>query len=99
MTRRFSIGKAKLAVETLAAPLLYRAPSPELSVEHLYLFLDALFRTRHVPGAVVEVGCFQGGTAAFGRRMLRGLGLTRAYVCVDTFAGFVPAQFDHDITR
>ena len=78
-------------------PLLYRRPVPELPPERLYLLLDALTRTKALPGAVVEVGCFQCGTSAWAYRMLQALGLPRQYLCIDTFGGFVEAQFSHDV--
>ena len=78
-------------------PLLYRRPVPELPPERLYLLLDALLQTRALPGAVVEVGCFQCGTSAWAYRMIGALELTRPYVCVDTFDGFVASQFSSDV--
>ena len=78
-------------------PLLYRRPVPELPAERLYLYLDVLWRTRTLEGAVVEVGCFQCGTAAWAMQMLRGIDARRGYMCIDTFGGFVAAQFAHDI--
>ena len=78
-------------------PLLYRRPVPELPPERLYLLFDALVQTRGLPGAVVEVGCFQCGTSAWAYRMMKALELTRPYLCVDTFGGFVESQFSDDI--
>jgi O-methyltransferase len=82
-----------------ALTLILPHPIPEIAPEHLYLYLDALSRTRGVSGAVVEVGCFQCGTSAWAIRMLRALGVAREYVCVDTFGGFVDSQFTHDAER
>jgi hypothetical protein len=76
--------------------LILPRPMPELTPSHLYLYLDTLWRTRGLPGAIVEVGCFQCGTAATASEMLRDAGVAREYVCVDTFGGFVDAQFSHD---
>ena len=78
-------------------PILYRRPVPELGPDRLYLFLDVLVRTRALPGAVVEIGCFQCGTAAWAYRMLKALDVDRPYLCVDTFDGFVPSQFSADV--
>jgi O-methyltransferase len=82
-----------------ALTLILPHPIPEIAPEHLYLYLDALSRTRELTGAVVEVGCFQCGTSAWAVRMLRALGVSREYVCVDTFGGFVGSQFAHDVER
>ncbi len=79
--------------------LVLSQPLPELRPEHMYLYLDALYRTRELPGAAVEVGCFQCSTSAWAVRMLRAMGVGREYVCVDTFGGFVDAQFDQDVRR
>lgn len=87
----------RLWLKRALIPLLYRRPVPELPPERLYLLLDALTRTKALPGAVVEVGCFQCGTSAWAYRMLQALALPRRYVCVDTFGGFVDAQFSHDV--
>lgn len=79
------------------APWLYRHPVPELPPTRLYLYLDAIWRTRALPGAIVEVGCFQCGTSASAFRMTRAIGLNRRHVCIDTFGGFVGSQFARDV--
>jgi predicted O-methyltransferase YrrM len=90
---------AKRLAKRLLRPLIYRYPPIGLQPERLELWLRTLIETRGVDGDVVEVGCSLGGTAAFSWRMLRNLGVARRYVCIDTFAGFVPAQFDDDLGR
>lgn len=87
---------AQLALKRILAPLLYRHRPIGLSSGKLYLYLDALHSTRTVPGAVVEIGCHLCGTAALGHQMLRKLACAKDYVCVDTFGGFVEAQFDRE---
>lgn len=77
--------------------LLYRGPLVMLDPERLYAYLDALWQRRHVDGAILEVGCWVGGTSAVACRMLRRSGFPKRYVCIDTFSGFVPAQFEHDV--
>jgi Macrocin-O-methyltransferase (TylF). len=88
---------AKTAAKEIIAPWRYPQPFPQLRTERLYLYLDALHRTRSLPGAVVEVGCFQGATAAYAYRFLRGMGVERRYLCIDTFAGFPRDQFFADV--
>ena len=78
-------------------PLLYRHPPVGLQPDRLYAWHDALLRTRDVQGAVVEVGCNVGGTAAVSWRFLERIGVARRYVCIDTFSGFVLEQFDADV--
>jgi len=87
----------RTSLKRLLAPVLYEHPIPELPPERMYAYLDALWRTRDLPGAVVEVGCFQCGTAAWAHRMTTAAGIRRRYVCVDTFAGFPEDQFDRDV--
>ncbi|MDN3358949.1 class I SAM-dependent methyltransferase [Actinomadura sp. DC4] len=78
---------------------LYRRPLSQLSPERLYLWSQALIETADVPGAVVEIGCASGGTSAHCDRLLRNIGVSKPYVAIDTFDGFVPEQFDHDAER
>lgn len=76
--------------------LRLRPPQSELSPDRLYAYLDALWRCREVPGDVLEVGCFRGGTTRIAYRFLQRVQPSRRYVAVDTFAGFVDRHFDHD---
>jgi SAM-dependent methyltransferase len=79
------------------APLLYRYPPFALAPERLYVLLHYLIETRDVPGPVVEVGCNLGGTAIIAKRLLKGLGASKPYVCIDTFDGFIGTQFSTDV--
>jgi SAM-dependent methyltransferase len=79
------------------APLLYRYPPFALAPERLYVLLHYLIETRGVPGPIVEVGCNLGGTAIIAKRLLKGLGVNKPYVCIDTFDGFVDEQFSTDV--
>jgi SAM-dependent methyltransferase len=78
---------------------LYRRPLSQLNPERLYLWSRALIETAEIPGAVVEIGCASGGTAAHCDRLLRNIGASKRYVAIDTFNGFVPEQFDYDAER
>ena len=84
-------------IKRLLAPLRYPHPVPELSNDRLYLYLDALWRTRALPGAAVEIGCFQCATSAWAFRFLQAIGAPRPYLCFDTFSGFPADQFDNDV--
>ncbi len=86
------------AVRRYALPALLRLrrPAPELRPDRLYAYLDALYQRRDVAGAVVEVGCFRGGTTRLAYRFLQEVHPSRRYVAVDTFAGFVDRHFEHD---
>jgi Macrocin-O-methyltransferase (TylF) len=69
---------------------------PQLQPERLRLYLDTLSGHRDQVGAVLEVGCFRGATTVQACQHLRSLGAPRPYMIIDTFAGFVPEQFDED---
>jgi hypothetical protein len=71
-------------------------PQSELRPDRLYAYLDALWQRREIPGDVLEVGCFRGGTTRLAYRFLQAVQSSRRYVAVDTFAGFVDRQFEHD---
>jgi len=87
-------GPARRGVGALRTRLV--PPPPVLQPERLYLYLDALWRTRHLEGAVVEVGCYRGGTTLAAQRFLTRTGDRRSYVAIDTFAGFDAEQFRVD---
>ena len=76
--------------------LLYPVPASSLQPERLYAYLDALWQRRHLDGAIVEVGCWLGGTSAIASKMLARTGHPHRYLAIDTFNGFVPEQFAHD---
>jgi O-methyltransferase len=86
----------KRLARSALVPMIYRYPPFALQPERLYLFLHYLIETRAVPGPVVEIGCNLGGTAIIARRMMRGLGIDKPYICIDTFDGFIAEQFAVD---
>jgi predicted O-methyltransferase YrrM len=73
-----------------------RSLDQTLNPERYAIFLRALAQRRELPGAIVEVGCFRGKTSADAYRSLKDWGAERRYVCIDTFEGFVPEQFEED---
>ena len=79
-----------------APRLLYPQPASSLQPERLYLYLDSLWQRRELKGAVVEVGCWLGGTSAIAAKMLGRIGHPHHYLAIDTFAGFVDEQFARD---
>jgi len=90
---------AKKYVKYLLADILFRHVSSGLQPERLYLYLKSLYETREIEGAVVEVGCDVCGTSIIANRMLKNLGIDKAYVGIDTFGGFVEDQFISDTKR
>lgn len=89
--------RARYLAKVLLRPVLFRHPPIGLMPERLHLWTRTLIETQHVPGAVVEIGCAAGGTAAWCDRLLRNLGVEKEYVCVDTFEGFSGDQFAVDV--
>ena len=76
--------------------LRLRRPQTELGPDRLYAYLDAIWERRDVPGDVLEIGCFRGGTTRIAYRFLQSIGSAKRYTAIDTFDGFVGRQFDHD---
>lgn len=89
--------RAKNRVKRAFPDVFFRTPHSTLEPERLYVYLDALWTRRDIAGPIVEVGCYVGGTAAVGARLLRNIGVDKRYVCVDTFGGFVEDDFDSDV--
>jgi O-methyltransferase len=88
----------RLAKKALV-PIIYRHRPTGLRGLRLYAYLDAIVQTNKLHGAVVEIGAATCGTAIEGLSTLKQLGSEREYVCIDTFTGYVPEQFDEDIRR
>lgn len=86
----------KLLIKKSFSSFLYKYKPIGLSAGKLYNYLDALKKTNHLNGAVVEIGCNLCGTSALGAEMLRKLKSSRTYYAIDTFGGFVKEQFEFD---
>jgi len=84
------------AIKKSFSKLLYRNPVSGLAEDNLYAYLDALYKKRAVSGAILEVGCAAGGTAAIAYKFLERLGYSKEYICIDTFSGFIKEQFNID---
>jgi len=81
-------------------PIVFRYPRLGLAVPRFYRYLRALHETRHLTGAVVEVGAAYLGTTALAYRFVCDTQLAglpaRRYLAIDTFEGFVEEQFAAD---
>ena len=71
----------------LLAPLIYRNYPINLEPPRLYFWLDAFYKTRHLSGAVLEIGVLHGGISAISFNFLRQIASQREYVGIDTFSG------------
>ena len=72
--------------------LLYPVPTSALQPERLYLYLEALWQRRRLNGAIVEIGCWLGGTSAIAFKMLTRTGYPHRYLAVDTFEASSPSN-------
>jgi O-methyltransferase len=77
--------------------IAYRNPPRSgFTPDRLYAWLDTVWHRRHIDGDILEIGCDECGTSYLTHQFLRRTGVEKRYVCVDTFNGFVPAQFDSE---
>jgi O-methyltransferase len=83
-------------LKLLLAPLIYRNYPINLESPRLYFWLDTLYKTRHLSGAVLEIGVHHGGTSAISFNFLRQIASRREYIGIDTFSGFRKEQFAAD---
>lgn len=56
-------------------------------------------RSNAKPGSIVEVGVARGMTSAFLLEHLKRSGDKRRYVCIDSFAGFIPSDVDFEVNQ
>jgi hypothetical protein len=89
--------EAKKVGKRVLRPMLYRFPPVFLSPGGLHLWFEALEATKNVPGDVVELGCYLGGTCAMGARFLEEIRSERRYIAIDTFGGFTDDQFKSEL--
>lgn len=67
-----------------------------LCPDNLYAYFDLVYKTRLFDGAIIEVGCATGATAAMAYTLLARQGVAKRYVCIDTFSGFVRDHTNFD---
>ena len=77
--------------------LRFRPLGPDLLPERLAVLMRELEARASLPGSVLEVGCFRGGTTVHVCQAMRRAGTPIVdYMAIDTFGGFVADQFDAD---
>jgi O-methyltransferase len=64
----------------------------------LCFLLDCVDRTRHLPGPMLEVGCFSGATTVWLNVHMRASGIRKPYFALDTFEGFVGTDVDYELS-
>lgn len=70
-----------------------------LKPAQLAFLVDAIDRTRHLGGNIVEVGVARGMTTVFLNQHMREAGDARQYICVDTFSGFTQEAVAYERER
>lgn len=63
----------------------------------LFYICECIARTRELPGPVVEIGCDRGRTTVFLNKYMDAIGLSKSYICIDTFAGFTDEDIAHEV--
>ena len=71
----------------------------EFTPAQLCFLCQCLQDTKHLHGAVAEVGCNDGATTLFLNRYLDCESIEKPYFAVDTFAGFVPADVEFEVEK
>jgi hypothetical protein len=88
---------AKQLLKRTIPTMFFRHPTTTLEPERLYAFLDAVWAQRDAEGAVVEVGCYLGGTAALAFRF--GMGVARRDALSPTLDDSLRARVTHRPSR
>lgn len=67
------------------------------SAVDLLVICECINQVKDVKGALVEVGCEYGETTLFLNNYLNEAGISKSYVCVDTFNGFTERDLDYEV--
>jgi O-methyltransferase len=78
-------------------PFLFPVYRYNMSPPQLCFLCQCIEQTRDVPGCVVEVGCSTGETTIFLKKYMDAQGIEKAYVCLDTFSGFMAEDIAHEV--
>ena len=85
-----------LWLKRLLIPVAFRYPRSRLQAERLYIAMKSISETAHLGGDILEVGCYQCGTAEILLEYAINTDAGRRYVGIDTFSGFVRGHFESD---
>ncbi len=55
--------------------------------------------TRHIKGAIAEIGCAGGSTTVFLNKYLDAQDITKTFYAIDTFAGFVSRDIEYEVSN
>lgn len=87
----------KVAFRTAAARYLGPRYPYNFRPAQLAFLVNVLDEIADVEGSIVEVGCFTGATTIFLSEHLRDQDRARKYVAIDTFAGFLQEDVEHEV--
>lgn len=73
--------------------------SYSFSPRQLCFLASCIDRTASLSGAIAEVGCYRGHTTIFLNAHMSAEKIEKPYYALDTFAGFVPRQLDHEASE
>jgi O-methyltransferase len=68
------------------------------SAVDLLIICGCINEVKNIEGGVVEVGCEYGETTLFLNNYLDEAGISKSYVCIDTFNGFTERDLDYEVT-
>jgi O-methyltransferase len=80
----------------MATVLVYDRMPHMFTPRQLAFLASQLDSLSEIPGAIVEVGCAYGATTVWLRRHMEDINLHRAYICIDTFAGFTAGDISYE---
>lgn len=63
----------------------------------LFYICECIAKTRELPGPIIEIGCGRGRTTVFLNKYMDATNLSKAYICIDTFAGFTAEDVNHEV--
>ncbi len=65
--------------------------------QQLHFLMDCLQDTESAKGCCIEAGCAWGRTTVFLRKWMEARGITKDYIALDTFSGFVDSDTEFEI--
>jgi O-methyltransferase len=83
----------------VGSDLVFRKYSYMFSPQSLVTLTRCIEETKDVPGCYVEAGCAYGATTVFLNKFMHHAGISKRYIAIDTFSGFVEEQADHETEK
>jgi hypothetical protein len=71
----------------------------QFSPPQLCFLCHSIEETRHIEGAISEVGCATGSTTVFLKKYMDAQKIAKDYYAIDTFSGFVPEDIEFEVTN